>query len=267
MARSRVGRHRGEPRGRGPGPNGFSRLCALPGRARRSAARAPARAPWREAHVMEWGLRCILSKVFDPVVLLGYMYQLARVSEEHGGVKARPRGCVPVARGAAAHVAARFPIPTICFSARKWRKISNMATRMRRPRSLCCRGTSCAPQRYAALLAAAARATCIALPAVGESPSGGPPGGLRQRRGQEGRQRPPRPGARPRVGAPQARARVTAREAAKPRVPVSPVRQRSRSPRRDTFNKKANGKAGKGGAPKDAGSSWHKPERKESWRW
>ncbi len=50
---------------------------------------------------MEWGLRCILSKVFDPVVLLGYMYQLARVSEEHGGVKARPRSGGPDAQGAA----------------------------------------------------------------------------------------------------------------------------------------------------------------------
>ena len=101
MARSRVGRHRGEPRGCIPGPNGFSRLRALPGRARRDATRAPARTPWREAHIMEWGLRCILSKVFDSVALLGYMYQLARVSEERGGVKARPRGCGPAARGAA----------------------------------------------------------------------------------------------------------------------------------------------------------------------
>ena len=95
VARSRVGHHRGESRGGIPGPNGFSRLRALPGRARSGGTRAPARAQSREAHVMEWGLRCILSKVFDSVVLLGYMYQLARVSEEHGGVKARREAAGP----------------------------------------------------------------------------------------------------------------------------------------------------------------------------
>ena len=51
---------------------------------------------------MEWGLRCILSKVFDSVVLLGYMYQLARVSEEHGGVKAARDAAVPRPRAARA---------------------------------------------------------------------------------------------------------------------------------------------------------------------
>ena len=40
-----------------------------------------------QAHVLEWGLRCVLVKAFEPTALLGYIYQLARVSEEHGGVK------------------------------------------------------------------------------------------------------------------------------------------------------------------------------------
>ena len=43
-----------------------------------------------------------MSKVFDSVVLLGYMYQLARVSEEHGGVKARREAAGPRPRAARA---------------------------------------------------------------------------------------------------------------------------------------------------------------------
>ena len=40
-----------------------------------------------QGHVLDWGLKMILTKVFTPVDLLGYQCVLARVAEEHGGVR------------------------------------------------------------------------------------------------------------------------------------------------------------------------------------
>ena len=37
--------------------------------------------------MLEWGLRCIITKVFEPVVLLGYQWQLSRIAAEHGGTR------------------------------------------------------------------------------------------------------------------------------------------------------------------------------------
>ena len=40
-----------------------------------------------EAHLLEWGLRCMITRAFDPVVFLGYQWQLARIAAEHGGTR------------------------------------------------------------------------------------------------------------------------------------------------------------------------------------
>ncbi len=40
-----------------------------------------------QAHLLEWGMRCILTKAFEPVVLMGYQWQLCRIAAEHGGCR------------------------------------------------------------------------------------------------------------------------------------------------------------------------------------
>ena len=39
------------------------------------------------SHLLEWGMKLILSGQLTPVQLLGYQFQLLRVSEEHGGAR------------------------------------------------------------------------------------------------------------------------------------------------------------------------------------
>ena len=38
-----------------------------------------------QAHLLEWGMRCIVTRVFTLVVLLAYQWQLSRIAGEHGG--------------------------------------------------------------------------------------------------------------------------------------------------------------------------------------
>jgi hypothetical protein len=38
-------------------------------------------------HLMDWGIKCILARVFCPVTLLGYIWHLCRLSAEHGGTR------------------------------------------------------------------------------------------------------------------------------------------------------------------------------------
>lgn len=40
-----------------------------------------------KAHLLEWGMRCIITKVFAPDVFLAYQWQLSRVAGEHGGTR------------------------------------------------------------------------------------------------------------------------------------------------------------------------------------
>ena len=79
-----------------------------------------------KAHLLEWGLRCMITRAFDPVVFLGYQWQLARIAAEHGGtrtayfydvavrqkVRARARARERAGRGTSpVHPSVRQPAP------------------------------------------------------------------------------------------------------------------------------------------------------------
>ncbi|CAK0809420.1 unnamed protein product, partial [Prorocentrum cordatum] len=39
------------------------------------------------AHLLEWGMRCIITQVFTPAVPLAYQWQLSRTAGGHGGTR------------------------------------------------------------------------------------------------------------------------------------------------------------------------------------